>query len=302
MKWSVLCAVVLGFSRLASAESKFEFKEISETGLQLSEAGKPVFVYNFGPVLQPGFPETMARSSYIHPLFAPDGTLLTDDFNKNHPHHRGIFWAWMDIRVGGKKADIWTLKGDFKEQFVAWKAKDVDADTAHLAIDNGWFDGDKKFVKEEVDIVTHAVKNNTRVMDFTLSFEAVDQPVQIKGTDEPPGNKWYGGFAFRFAPRDGGEAKTSILTDQGNLAKDGLMSPHPWTEITGMFEGKPEGGRVDDDASNPGYPKNGWLLRHGFGLLNVSYPGPNAVTLEAGKPLVLKYKVTLYSGSAVPKR
>jgi Methane oxygenase PmoA len=300
MKWSVFAVVLLCLPQFASAESKFEFKEISPTGLQLSEGGTPVFVYNFGPVLQPGFPEAMARSCYMHPVFAPDGTLLTDDFNKNHPHHRGIFWAWMDISVGGKQGDIWTLKGDFRDRFVAWKAKDVDADSAHLAVDNGWFDGDKKFVTENVDIVTHAAKDNQRVMDFTLSFEAIDQPVRIKGTSED--NKWYGGFAFRFAPRDGGEAKTTILTDEGNLKKDGVMSPHPWTELTGIIQGKPEGGRVDDDPSNPGYPKNGWLLRHGFGLLNICYPGPVAVTMEPGKPLVLKYRVTLFSGDAVPKQ
>ena len=51
-------------------------------------------------------------------------------------------------------------------------------------------------------------------------------------------------------------------------------------------------------GSNPGYPKNGWLLRHGFGFLNVSYPGLEPVTLEPGKPLVLKYRVILFSGDA----
>ncbi len=48
--------------------------------------------------------------------------------------------------------------------------------------------------------------------------------------------------------------------------------------------------------ANPGYPNNGWLLRHGFGFLNVSYPGLTPCTLEPGKPLVLKYRVTLGGG------
>ena len=30
---------------------------------------------------------------------------------------------------------------------------------------------------------------------------------------------------------------------------------------------------------------NGWLLRHGFGFLNVSYPGLKPITLEPGKPV-----------------
>src|SRR5450756_1344739 len=79
---------------LAAAESPFAFREINPASLELAESGKPVFVYNYGGILAAGFPETMRRSSYLHPVYAPDGTLLTDDFNKDHPHHRGIFWAW----------------------------------------------------------------------------------------------------------------------------------------------------------------------------------------------------------------
>ena len=78
-------------STLAAAETKpeFTFREMSPTGLQLSDGGQPVFVYNFGMVLAKGFPESMKRSCYLHPVYLPMGH-LTDDFNPDHPHHRGI--------------------------------------------------------------------------------------------------------------------------------------------------------------------------------------------------------------------
>ena len=38
-------------------------------------------------------------------------------------------------------------------------------------------------------------------------------------------------------------------------------------------------------------------MRHELCFLNVSYPGLTPLTLETGKPLVLKYKVTLFDGS-----
>jgi len=295
-RWLLALPIVLLTGIVSAAEAKFEFKETSPTGLELDDGGRPVFVYNFGPVLKTGFPKTMARSSYISPVWSPDGTVLTDDFNKDHPHHRGIFWAWMEISVDGKKGDIWTVKGTFQDRFVAWKAKETSDSQAKLDVENGWFDGERKFVSEKVGVVVHPVDNDQRMLDFTLAFEAVDQPVTIIGTSE--GNKGYGGFAMRFAPRDGGEKATVITTDKGSFKKDGILSPHPWAQVTGPFNGKPEGARIDDDPSNPGYPRNGWLLRHGFGLLNVSYPGLTPVTLEKGKPLVLKYKVTLLSGAA----
>jgi hypothetical protein len=69
-----------------------------------------------------------------------------------------------------------------------------------------------------------------------------------------------------------------------------------WAEIDAAFQGNPERVRIDDDAANPGYP-NGWLLRHGFPLMNVSYPGLKHLTLKPGEPLLLRYKVTLTSSA-----
>ena len=47
-----------------------------------------------------------ARSNYFHPLYDLDGQVLTEDFPKDHIHHRGIFWAWHQVRINGKRALI----------------------------------------------------------------------------------------------------------------------------------------------------------------------------------------------------
>jgi len=288
----LLLAVCLGPS--ADPQSPFAFREISPVSLELCDHGRPVFVYNFGMILPPGFPETMRRSSYLHPVYAPDGTVLTDDFNPDHAHHRGISWMWPEITVDGKQGDIWTLKG-FQQRFVRWKAQETTAKQARLVIENGWFDGDRKFVVEVVEILVHPASDGQRMLDFTLKWEATDRPVQVVGTSQ--GKKGFGGFCFRFAPRDGGAAKTVIRTDQGISDKDGVFSRHSWAEISGTFQGKPAGARIEDAPSNPGYPNNGWLMRHGYGFLNPSYPGLEPITLQPGTPLVLQYRVILFAGS-----
>lgn len=298
MKCAVAVLFCLGLSPLASAEGPFRFREVNATGLELSEDGKPVFVYNFGMTLAPGFPESMRRSCYLHPVFAPDGTQLTDDFNPNHPHHRGIAWMWPDVTVDGKKGDIWTVQGPFQDRFVAWKARQTEGRSARLAVENGWFDGERRFVKEDVEIVAHPTANNQRALEITLRFEAVSSPVQIVGT--PAGKKGFGGFCFKFALPDGGGKKTVIRTEQGISPQDGVLARHRWAEISGLFKGRPAAGRVEDDPSNPGQP-NGWLMRHELSCLNVSYPGLTPITLEPGKPLTLKYRVRLYSGDAAQR-
>ena len=74
-----------------------------------------------------------------------------------------------EVTVNGKKDDVWTVKG-YKDKFVAWKAQETNADSARLVVENGWFEGDTKFVNETAEIITHPIKDNQRTIDFVLTF------------------------------------------------------------------------------------------------------------------------------------
>ena len=136
-------------------------------------------------------------------------------------------------------------------------------------------------LKETVEVVAHRVAEGRRALDLAITFEALER-VEIAGT--PDHNKGYGGFSFRFAPRE----QTVITTDKGKEAKDTDLAPHPWAELTALYAGQRASARVDIDPANPAFP-NGWCLRH-YGFLGVNYPGLKPVTLEPGKPLAMKYK------------
>jgi hypothetical protein len=133
-----------------------------------------------------------------------------------------------------------------------------------------------------------------RQIDFALTFEALKEPVVIGGTTE--GQKGFGGFYLKFAARDGENKSTEIRSDRGYMEKDGVKAPARWAEIWGQVGGHNVGGRVDDLAPNPGFPNNGWLMRHFLGILNVSWPGLERYTLKPGEPLKLNYRVTVYDG------
>ena len=276
-----------------TAQSPFAFRDLNGVGLELSEGGQPVFVYNYGIIQKPGFPEKFGRSTYLHPVYLPDGRVITDDFNPDHAHHRGVSWMWPVVVVEGRTYDLWTL-GGIRHRFVRWTARETKGDSALLGVENGWYVGERQVLKENVDIRVEPAQAGVRRLHFTLRFEAVGQPVEIAGT--PDQKKGFGGFCFRFAPRDGGKEKTVIRSDQGVATQDGILEVHPWAQVEGSFQGRPGGARVEDDPSNPGYP-NGWLMRHGFGFLNVSWPGLKPHRLEPGQPLGLKYRVTLFGSS-----
>lgn len=49
---------------------------------------KPLFEYRYS--------SDRARP-YVHPLYAPDGSPITIDSPKDHPHHRGLMLGWNNI-------------------------------------------------------------------------------------------------------------------------------------------------------------------------------------------------------------
>ena len=100
------------------------------------------------------------------------------------------------------------------------------------------FAGDRKVVRESVEVVAWPADGNRRRLELSLAFEATDGPVEVAGT--PDNNKGYGGLSFRFAPRE----NTVIRTDSGQESRDTDMVPHPWAELEGTFAGRRAGARA----------------------------------------------------------
>jgi L-alanine-DL-glutamate epimerase-like enolase superfamily enzyme len=265
-------------TQVAVPAGMFAFENVGDAGLKLTRGGKPVYVYNYGMMLANGAPEERRRSSYLHPVWAPNGVVVTDDFPKDHYHHRGISWMWPVVIVDEQKYDHWIGRG-IKTRFVRWTARDASATTARLAVENGWFVGDRKVLREDVEIVA-----DDAGLALKLVFTAL-VPLKIGGTHEA--KKGYGGLSFRFAPRK----NTVITTDAGKEAKDTDLVPHPWAQLDGDFANGHAASRVEIDKGNLGYP-NGWCLRH-YGFLGVNYPGLEPVDVVPGKPLTLKYRVKI---------
>jgi type 1 glutamine amidotransferase len=288
----VYCLLAL-LAAATAASGQFRFRELNDKSLELSENGAPVFVYNYGMMLKPGVNADRTRCCYLHPVYAPNGVIITDDFPEDHPHHRGINWTWPVVTVDGKTYDLWTIRG-ILAHFEKWNRKDAGKDSAVLGFTDGWYIGDRKVVEEEIEITAHPASGDRRDLDFTVRLRAVAGNVSIRGTDE--GNKGYGGFNIRFAPRTGTRIDTATLAD----SPDSDLKPNAWAELTGTFGDKRAGARITIDPANPGSP-NGWCLRH-YGFLGVDYPGMQEARLNPGQPLTLKFRVSLSGGSVEAHR
>jgi hypothetical protein len=284
----VVAALLLLFGSTGlGARAEFRFREVNPNSLGLWEDDRPVLVYNQGVVLREGVPADRARSSYVHPLYGLDGEVLTDDFPADHHHHRGLFWAWPHVRVDGKAYDLWMLRG-IRHGFVRWLARESGADTAVLAVENGWYVGNDKVMEEQVRLTVHRSEGDQRAIDLDCTWVPVGRPVTLAGAE----GKSYGGLTLRFAPG----TNTVITTALGNSTNDLYMTRLPWADLSLRLAGRSgaSGAAVFIAPDHPDFPPT-WLTRH-YGVLCLGWPGVDGQTFPAGVPIRCRYRVLVHRG------
>ncbi len=270
-----------------SAEKRFSLTE-ADGGLSLSERGKPVFVYRHKEQLAAGVPEKYRRATYIHPLYDLRGTVISDDFPKDHVHHRGLSWTWAHVGVGGEVYDLWACEG-VRQVFEKWLAQETGPVCATIGVKNAWWTAQKKIMDEWVWIRAFGTNEYGRAIDVLLTLKALE-PIDLSGRKE----KGYSGFGLRYGPR----RTTIITTPQGKETADSDLKPLPWADETGNFGGSTSlsGAAIFEHESNPHFPA-GWCLRH-YGFIGVSWPGVEVIHLEPGKTLTLRFRVWVHDGDA----
>jgi hypothetical protein len=266
----------------------FQYAAASADSLRLSEDGRAVLVYNHGVLRKAGVPADHARSTYVHPLFGLDGEVLTDDFPKDHYHHRGLFWAWPHVRAGTNHYDLWLIKG-IEQRFERWLAREAGPGGAVLGVENGWYAGDRKVMQECVWLRVFPAAGGAQAVDVELVLTPHDQPVALTGAE----GKSYGGLTLRFAPR----TNTVITTPLGNSGEDLPMTRLPWADLTARYPDAPaaSGAAVFIAPDHPDYPPM-WLTRH-YGVLCVGWPGIDAKEFPAGQPVRCRYRVWIHRGA-----
>jgi len=254
---------------------------------ELRHASRPILRYNYATLLPPGVAAKLARCCYVYPLWTPAGVSVLDDFPKDHPHHRGLFWAWPYVESAGVVVDGWSVEG-LKAENIAHTTETVSGHLAVLNVTNVWVANGKRIANLHERYIIHDTDSPpSRSIAISLTLTALDAPITLKGSHEA--SKSYGGLNIRFAPRE----QTVIRTEAGVSDGDQDLNPHTWAELEALYDGHRAALRVDNDPTNPGGTPQ-MLLRH-YGFLGAAYPGKTAardsVTVAPGQPLTLRYTV-----------
>jgi hypothetical protein len=263
------------------AGQKFSYKKSSE-GIEISENNKPVLFFQTKPKTVSGQYE---RAGYIHPLYDLNGNVLTDDSPKDHPYHRGIFWAWHQIVVNGKNvADGWMSD---RISFVPGKMQVTKSPTNTILTsqltwkvsDSG--KADMNIVNETSRMNIYRAKEHYRVMDFDIFLKPLVD-LKLGGSDDPKG---YGGFCLRLKLPDNLQF---ISGDSAVTPQETPVMAGPWMDFRMGDAGVAVFG-YKDDGEHP------WILRKVTSMQNVPYPGRTPVAIPADG-LRLKYRIVIHDG------
>ncbi len=279
------------------------------------EGDKPVLRYNQATVPPPpeiveafetnrNPPLDYARGDYIHPLYGPSGESLTDDYSLNHPHHRGISWAWPVVRYRGEARDLWAVRVLPSQPGGIW-ARPVSLDrlvsgpvAAAIEATNHWKWGDRKpIVREQVVIRAFRETNARRFVDVDLRLTALVDEVSIGGR---PGGT-YGGFALRSFP------EFDRRQIRMHLDPPGAEPRRAWFHLSGAFPGGEglAGVALMEHPGNPDYPSRPKPTNADrvpgkypkWRTVQPAWPGDREVKLPKGEPLLLKYRVWIHPGA-----
>lgn len=262
----------------------------------VTDGGKPVLRYNYATI-EPGDIidkvaansriYARARSDYIHPLFGLDGETLTKDWSVDHPHHRGIYWAWPEVDWHGNRGDLHALQHVFARP--TGKCSVTSGPVfAQIEAENVWKWGDtNSVVYERAVIRAYRATGDGRLIDLEFQFTALDDPVLLarRGTDK------YGGLNIRLA----GVADQEIIS---HTDSPGVAPRMAWAELSGRFgeAPQPSGIVVLQSATNPDYPGE-WVQFPNLNWFQPTFPASGTrFELKKGEPLVLRFRLWLHRG------
>jgi len=200
---------------------------------------QPILKYRFQTTYPPeGVDPLYKRSGFIHPLYSPQGEILSRIQPPDHYHHYGIWGPWTLTHIDGREVDFWNLnKGQGAVRFadfLSGVSGKVFSGFKVLQqhIDFGNKGEDRIALNEILDIRVWNLNPTVWVIDYTSSFN----------TPLPNGilfdaYRYGGGIGFR-ATEKWTKDNCTVLTSEGKTRIDADGSRARWCIVEGQTDTK----------------------------------------------------------------
>jgi hypothetical protein len=272
------------------------------THLQLQVAGKPAFAYRTDKeaLPRPDIKPEYKRAGYLHPIYTPSGTVVSDDYPVQHVHHHGIWSPWTMTTFQGRTPDFWNM---------GKKTGTVEAVAVDWTWDgpvHGGFVARHQFVDLSAATPVVALHETWEVTAYQVAVAGGGTPVQVFdllltqvcATSDPlvlP-KYHYGGLGFRGRGEWYGKDKANFLTSEGETDRvKANARPMRWVHVSGAVErgtaglavlGHPDNFRAPQPVRvHPNEPYVSFTPSEG-----------GAFKIEPGKPYVARYRFVAADG------
>jgi hypothetical protein len=216
---------------------------------------------------------------YFHPLTTPKGVVLTEVAPADHPHHRGIFFGWVEMH-GKKDADFWGWgqPAPIKDRRVVSREAKIDGDG--VLISNEWVAEDVVTARETTR-ARLSEKDGIRILDLEIALD-VDARLTIA--------RWaFSGFAVR-------TKKEGIRSVEGPAGAVDLKAPSHLKPETNWPAAAWYGFQYESAGIAVGASPSPWHVVKGIGLLNPAPQAAGPIVIEPGTPLKLSYRIMTWDG------
>lgn len=266
-----------------------------------SNGNEVLSFYHEDNELPDGMDEVYRRGGYIHPVFSPGGTQLTNQLDpKVHTHHYGIWAAWTHTEFQGRTPDFWNIqdrtaevvRGDSLDQL--WQGPvqgglqaknyyvDISGEAPVVALNEQW---DVKIYNTDADYY---------IFDVTLTHTTnTMQPLVLP-------EYRYGGMGFRGHQQWDNPENVTFLTSAGHDRSTGNETRARWSHMGGTVDGSTAGIAVLGHPDNFRAPQP--VRIHPDTPYFVYAPMQlGEMSIEPGEPYTMRYRYITYDGEPDPE-
>jgi hypothetical protein len=266
---------------------------------------KPVLNYRFETTFPPeGVDPLYKRSGYIHPLWSPEGKILTCIQPADHYHHYGIWGPWTLTHIDDREVDFWNLaKGQGTVKFAGFLSEtegDVFSGFKVLQqhIDFGAAGEDQIAMNEILDVRVWNITEKAWIIDYTTTLNTpLPNGIMLDAY------RYGGGIGFRSTEKWHKDNST-VLTSEGKDRTEADGSLARWCILEGESDaGKGRSGiLILSHPSNRMHPEpmRVWPANTNNGRGDLFFEfcpiRHKEWKLEPGNDYTLKYRMIVFDG------
>jgi len=271
--------------------------------LVIHKGDQNLLQYFYKTVYPPkGIDTAYKRSGFIHPLWAPNGQVLTRIQPPDHYHHYGIWNPWTAVEYEGEKIDFWNInskQGTVRfAKFASVESGSVYAEfvALHEHIVFRKTGGEKVALNELQGVRVYRPQENQDffIVDFNIALNtAGESPFKIL-------EYRYAGLGWRTTEKWDNK-NSMVLTSEGLSRKDADGSKARWCIVQGDIDNDYAGVVMMSYPTNYNYPEplRIWpenQYDRGDMFANFCPTKDMDWLLEPRQKYLLKYRFLVYNG------